>query len=119
MRNVPVTMINAVDTATQTGTPIFAGQSVSASFTSVFGDATAVGTIQIQESNEIPIGDPSKYVPSNGSFSNIPSASSTITAGVGNAIVITTLCCQYVRAVFTYTSGGSSTVLVNGSFLSV
>lgn len=112
-------MINAVDTATQTGPPVFAGEKVSASFTAVFGDVTAAGTVKIQESNEIPVGDPSKYVPSNGSFADIPSATSTIASGVGPAIVLTTLCCQYVRAVFTSTSGGSSTVVVNGSFLSV
>jgi hypothetical protein len=119
MRNVPYTMINAVDTVTQTGAPVFAGQTVSASFTSVFGDATAAGTIQVQESNELPVGDPSKYVPSNGSFSNIPNATATVTSGAAPAIVITTLCCQYVRVVFTYSSGGSSTILVNASFLSV
>jgi hypothetical protein len=119
MRNVPINMINAVDTVTQTGPPVFAGQSVSASFTSVFGDATAAGTVKIQESNEAPIGEPSKYVPSNGSFVDVPNATSTIASGAGPAIVLTTLCCQYVRAVFTYASGGSSTVVVNATFLSV
>jgi hypothetical protein len=119
MRNVPVNMINAVDTVTQTGPPVFVGEVISASFTPVFGDTTAVGTVQIQESNVPPVGDPSKFVPPNGSFSNIPNATSTIAAGVGSAIVLTTLCTQYVRAVFTYTSGGSSTVVVNATFLNV
>jgi hypothetical protein len=117
MRNVPVNMINAVDTVTQTGPHVFVGEVVSASFTSIFGDTTAAGTVQIQISNIPPVGDPSKFVPPNSSFSNYPGASSTITAGVGSAIVLTTLCSQYVRAVFTYTSGGSSTVVVNATFL--
>lgn len=119
MRNVPVTMVNAVDTSTQTGAPVFVGQQVAASFTAVFGDVTAAGTVKIQGSNEFPVGDPSKYVPSNGSFADIPSATSTIASGVGPAIIISSLSFQFIRAVFTYTSGGSSTVLVNGSLLSL
>jgi hypothetical protein len=117
MRNVPVTLIQAVDTSTQTGAPIFVGQEFCASFTPVFGDSTVAGTVQIQGSNEIPIGDPAKYVPSNASFCNIPNATSTITSGVGPAIILNTAPFQFIRAVFTYTSGGNSTILVNGSLL--
>ncbi len=120
MRNIPITLINAVDTATQTGAPAFVGQGVAASITCVFGDTTAVGTIQIQGSNEAPASqDVSKYVPSNGSFNNIPNATSAVSAGVGPAIVLATMNFQYIRAVYTRTSGGSSTVLVSCSFLSV
>lgn len=119
MRNVPVTMINAVDTATQTGAPVFVGQQIAASFVSVFGDVTAAGTVKIQGSNEAPIGDPSKYVASNGSFADIPSATSTIASGVGPAIVLTTMNFQYIRAVYTRSSGGSTTVLVEASLCSV
>jgi len=119
VRNTPVTMINAVDTSTQTGAPIFSGQFVSGCFTSVFGDTSAAGTIKIQGSNEIPVGDPNKYVPSNASFNDIPNATSSITSGVGSAIAISTLSYQYVRAVYTSSSGGSSTVLVSGTFLGV
>lgn len=119
MRNVPVSLINAVDTATQTGAPVFVGQGVAGSFTSVFGDNTAAGTVTIQGSNEPAVGDPTKYVPSNSSFSVITGASSTIASGVGPAIVLQTMNFQYIRAVFTYSSGGSSTVRVNASVLSV
>lgn len=114
-----MTLINAVDTTTQTGAPIFAGQQIAGSFTSVFGDVTAVGVVKIQGSNELPVGDPSKYVPSNASFSDIPNATSTITSGVGPAIVIASLTFQYIRAIYTSTSGGSSTVRVNATLLTV
>ena len=116
MNNVPVTMINAVDTSTQTGAPVFVGQVFSASFTSSFGDNTATGTIKIQGSNE-PCSargqqHPTEYVPSNGSFNDIPNATTTVTAGVASAIIIGQCPFQYLRALFTYTSGGSSTVTV-------
>lgn len=122
MNNVPVVMINAVDTVTQTGAPIFSGQVFSASFTSSFGDATAAGTIKIQGSNE-PCSTrggqhPTEYVPSNASFNDIPNATSAVVAGIGPAIIIGQCPFQYLRAVFTYTSGGSSTVTVLGTLAS-
>jgi hypothetical protein len=119
MRNTPVNMINAVDTVTQTGPPVFAGQFIAGSFTPVFGDSTAAGTVTVQISNEIPVGDPNKYVPSNGSFCVVTGASSTIASGAGPTIIIQALQAQYVRCLFTYSSGGSSTVLVNATFLGV
>jgi hypothetical protein len=119
MRNVPVTLINAVDTSTQTGAPIFAGQYVQGSFTSIFGDVTAAGTVTIQGSNAIPVGAPDKFVPPNNTFSVITGASATIASGVGPAIVLPTMNFQYIRAVFAYSSGGSSTVLVNATLLNV
>lgn len=122
MNNVPVVMINAVDTTTQTGAPVFVGQVFSASFTSSFADTSVAGTIQIQGSNE-PCStrgqkDPVHYVPSNGSFNNIPNATSAVVAGVGPAIIIGQCPFQYIRAVFTYTSGGSSTITVLGTIAS-
>jgi hypothetical protein len=121
MNNVPVVMINASDTSTQTGPPVFVGQVFSASFTSSFGDVTAVGTIKIQGSNANSspgTKNPSIYVPPNSSFNDIPNATSAIAAGVGPAIIIGQCPFQYLRAVFTYTSGGSSTVTVLGTLAS-
>jgi hypothetical protein len=117
--NVPVTMINAVDTVTQTGPPVFTGQIFAGSFTMTFGDTSVAGSVQIQGSNETASrSNLSTYVPSSGSWNNIPGASSTIAAGVGPAIVLPTLNFQYIRAVFTYVSGGSSTVQVLGNLFS-
>jgi hypothetical protein len=117
--NVPVQMINAVDTASQTGSAVFCGQFFAGSFTTTFGDTSVAGTVQIQASNETaPRSNLSTYNPSAASWNNIPNASSTIVAGVGNAIVLPTVNYQYIRAIFTYTSGGSSTIIVNGNFFS-
>jgi len=112
MRNSQPVILNAADTQTQTGSAIWVGQIVVASFIPVFGDSTATGTVKIQASNEAPVGPPVQYTPSNGSFADIPNATSTIASGVGPAIVIPAMCFAYVRAVFTYSSGGSSTVKV-------
>jgi len=122
MNNVPVVMINAVDTQTQTGAPIFTGQVFSASFTVRCGDATAAGTVKIQGSNE-PCStrgsqNPNTYVPANASFNDIPNATSAVVAGVGPAIIIGQCPFQYLRAVFTYSSGGSSTIQVLGTLAS-
>jgi hypothetical protein len=119
MRNVPVQILSAANTASITGSPVFVGQVAAASFIPVLGDVTAAGTIQIQGSNAIPVGSPETYIPPASSFANIPSATSTITAGIGSAIVIPACNFQYVQAVFTHTSGGSTTIVVNASFFSV
>ena len=117
MRNYPVQILSAVDTSTQTGAGYFVGQAVAASFTSIFADGSAAGTVKIQGSNEIPVGDPTQFTPPTTSFSDIPSATSTIASGVGPPIVLPTMNFQYIRAVYTSVSGGSSTVKVNMSAL--
>lgn len=119
MRNYPVQLLSAVNTSTQTGAAQFVGQSASGSVTAVNGDATAAGTLKIQGSNEIPQGAPAQYVPSAASFADIPNATSTIAIGVGPAIVLQTLNFQYIRAVYTRTSGGSTTIVVNASLFAV
>lgn len=119
MRNYPVTIISAVDTASLTGSGFFVGQAVAASFTCIFGDATAAGTVKLQGSNTIPVGDPNSFQPLTGSYADIPSATSTIATGVGPAIVLTTMNFQYIRAVYTRTGGGSTTFTVNMSALGV
>lgn len=117
MRNYPVEILSAVDTASQTGSSFFVGQAIAASFVPVFGDTGAAGTVKIQGSNDAPIGDPTKYTPTN--FSDITNATSTIASGVGPAIVLSTMNFQYIRAVYTRTSGGSTTVKVKMSALGV
>ena len=119
MRNYPVSVLNKPNSQTQTGDAIWVGQSVAASFTALNGDATAAGTLKIQGSNEIPVGSPDKYVPSSASFADIPSATSAIAAGIGPAIVLATMNFQYIRAVYTRSGGGSTTILVNMSALAV
>ena len=117
MRNYPVEILNAADTEDQTGSAYFVGQAVAASFVNVFGDDSADGTIKIQGSNDLPVGAPSTFIPTN--FNDIPNATSTIASGVGPAIVLQTMNFQYIRAIYTSNSGGSSTVIVNMSSLGV
>lgn len=117
--NVPVTMINDVDTSTITGSAVFCGQFFAGSFTSTFGDTAANGTIKIQASNEnAPRGNQANYIPSTASWNDIPNATSTIVSGVGTAIILSTLNFQYIRAVYTRSSGGSSTIQVLGNMFS-
>lgn len=119
MRNYPVLILNDVDTGSKTGDGIFVGQAVAASFSCIFGDATAAGTVKIQGSNEPPVGDPAAYTPTTASFADITNATSAIASGVGPAIVLTTMNFQYIRAVFTRSGGGSTTVKVYMSALGV
>lgn len=119
MRNYPVLVLSAVDTATQTGGAIYAVQAVAASFVAIFGDVTAAGTLKVQGNNDIPVGSPVTFVPSTAGWSDIPNATSTIASGVGPAIILPTMNFQYIRVVYTRSSGGSTTVVVNASFLGV
>lgn len=117
MRNYPVNILKGADNISVTGSSFFVGQAVAASFTNVFGDTGADGSIKIQGSNDIPVGDPTQFVPTN--WNDIPSASSTIASGVGPAIVLPTMNFQYIRAIYTSVSGGTTTVNVNMSALGV
>lgn len=119
MRNVPVQILSGDDSADITGAPVFVGQAVAASFIPVFADTSATGSVKIRGSNEIPVGDPGKYVPSAASFADVPNATSAIASGVGPAIVLTTMNFQYVRAVFTHSGGGTTMGTVNMTALYV
>ena len=119
MRNYPVTLISAVDTSSQTGSPVFVGQAYSASLTAIFKDVTATGTVQLYGSNEMPVGNPQTYVPSAGSFAVITGAATTAVAGVAPAIILANLPFQYIKAIYTRTGGGSSTILVNATILGI
>jgi hypothetical protein len=116
MRNYPVTILSAVDTASATGSAIFVGQAVAASFT-VYASGDAAGTVKLQASNDIPVGDPVSFVPTH--WVDITSATITVASGTGPALVLATMNFQYIRAVYTRSSGGSSTIVVNMSALGV
>lgn len=118
MRFLPVQMLNVVDTASANGPAIDSNQAVSGSFAPVLGDVTAAGTVKIQCSNDNPNGQyRNTFTPTN--WNDIPSATSTITSGVGPAIVLPNMAFGYIRAVFTSSSGGSSTIVVNATLLSI
>ena len=118
MRFLPVQMLSAPDTGNAVGAAIDSNQAVSGSFCPIFGDTAATGTVKIQCSNDSagPSGYRNTFVPTN--WSDIPNATSTIAAGVGPAIVIPNMAFGYIRAVFTG-SGGSTTIIVNATLLSI
>jgi hypothetical protein len=119
MRNAQVQILNAADTASVNGSAFDVNQAVSASFQIVCGDATAAGTVKLQVSNDIVSngGDRKNFTPTN--WSDIPNATSAVSSGVGPAIVIGNMCFSYIRAVYTRTSGGSTTIIVNMNYLSI
>lgn len=117
MKSAQKTILNNVNTASATSSAVDVNQAVSASFVPTMGDITAAGTVKIQCSNDNP---PARYtgtfVPTN--WADVPNATSTIALGVGPAIVIPNMCFSYIRAVYTRTSGGSSTVVINMTVIS-
>ncbi len=118
MRNTQVKILSGVDSGNVTGAAFDVGQVVSASFTPVCGDATAAGTVKIQCSNDLVVnGNRATFVPTN--WNDITNATSAITSGAGPAIVIGNMCFSYIRAVYTSSSGGSTTIVVNMNVLSM
>ena len=116
MRNAQINILNASSSSvSQIGSAIDVNQVVSASFQAVFGGSIG-GTVKIQCSNDLPTNERQLFVPTN--WSDIPNATSTITAGAGPAIVIGNMCFSYIRAVWTYSSGSATTVVVNMNVLS-
>lgn len=122
MKNASVIILKQPNTASATGSAFNVGQIVSASFVPTMGDTAAAGTIKIQCSNDNPnvsgkgtqLGTP--FIPAN--WADIPNATSSITAGVGSAIVIPNMCFYFIRAVYTSSIVGSSTVLLTMNELS-
>lgn len=113
-------VLSAVDTASQNGAAIDAGQLISASFQAVFGDATAAGTFLIQASNDVPpaqIGGQPAWTPTN--WTAIPNATATITSGASAIITITQLAYRWIRVVYTRSGGGSTTISVNMFAISI
>lgn len=118
MRNTCCSILSGPDTSTQTGGKVDANQIVSASFVCFFGDASAVGTIKIQVSN-----DPTNssnlaidFTPVNWVDSGV---SASITGGASALLTIANMNFRWIRAVYTSASGGSSTVGVNMNALSI
>lgn len=121
MRNIAVEILNEDDDVSRSGPAIFVGQVYAGSFIPLFGDTDAAGTVKIQFSNEAPAPgpNPNAFVPSAGSWKDVPSASSAITAGVGPGFLIPVMSFQYIRAVFTQSNPGTDKVIVQANFTTV
>lgn len=119
MKNVNCIALSAPDTASADGSQIDANQLVSASFAIIFGDATAAGTVKVQASNDI-CND--RYQANAFTVTNwvdIPTQTATITTGTSALLTIANMSYRWIRVVYTRTSGGSSTIVVNMNALSV
>lgn len=118
MRNLNCQILSGADTGSVNGTAVDANQLISASFQIIFGDATATGTFKLQASNDIPgtYYEPTPFVPTN--WTDIPSATTAIALGASALISLATMNYRWVRAVYTSSSGGSTTVIVNINALS-
>jgi hypothetical protein len=117
MRNTQFNILSKPNTGSQTGPSQWMGQIVSASFVVTMGDTSAAGTVKIQASNDSPAGvtAPTQFTPTN--WADIPNATSLIAAGVGPAILIPSMAFAYIRAVFTETTPGSTTINVQANVL--
>lgn len=113
MKTVNAHVLTGADTVSINGPSIVADQLVSASFQAVFADTTAAGTIQIQASNDLPPAGnvPAAFTPTN--WSNIPSATSTVAAGVAPIIILPQICYRWLRVSYTETTPGTSTMQVS------
>lgn len=114
MRQVNTQVLSGADTATVTGAQIDANQLINASFHLLVGDATAAGTFKIQASNDIcPVGQAAQnFVAAN--WVDIPNASVTQAAATQQALIsLTDMSYRWVRAVWTKTTAGTTTVVVN------
>lgn len=113
MRQVNTLVLNAANTASQNGSQIDSNQLLFASFQAVFGDATAAGTFKLQASNDVaPIGYSGQTFTAT-NWTDIPNATASIASGASSLITLTSVPYRWVRAVYTRSSGGSTTVKVS------
>ncbi len=112
MKPVNAVILSGSDAASINGSAILADQLISASFQAIFADTDAAGTIQIQASNDIPPAGtlPANFSPSH--WSNIPSATTTVTAGVADVTILPQICYKWLRCTYTSTTPGTSTMTV-------
>lgn len=113
MRVINTNILSAIDTTSQNGVKIDSSQLLQASFQAIFADATAAGTVKIQASNDINTAgafNAANFTPTN--WSDIPSAVATVASGVCPLITLANMSFGWIRAVYTRTSGGSTTVNV-------
>lgn len=113
MKQTNPTLLSGAATADVTGAGIPAQNLIQGSFQIVTGDSAVAGTVKVQASNDQnPSGDydAGSFTPTN--WSDIPSATSTVAAGVGPLILLTSMSYRFIRVVFTRT-GGTTTIKVN------
>lgn len=111
MRQYAWSALKALDASkSETSAAIDASNLFACSLQVVTTGTSPTGTVKFQFSNDVPVGPPASFTPTN--WSDIPSATvSTTTAGV-YVIPKTDLCYGYIRVVYTFASG-SGTITAN------
>lgn len=119
MRNLCLNILSGDDSGSVTGGKIDANQLVSASFLGYFGDNTAAGTLKIQFSNDPTVSGnlAADFTPVN--WADIPNASAAVSSGASVAILIANMSFRWIRAVYTRSGGGSTTVQCNMNALGI
>lgn len=112
MRNLNCPVLSGLNSGSVTGTAIDSSQLLTASFQLVFGDATAAGSFIVQASNDEYDTRylPQDFTPSN--WSNIGTAS-TVAAGANGLIFLVNMSYRWIRVLYTSTTPGTTTVIVN------
>lgn len=119
MRNVNCQVLFASSSASQNGIQIDSNQLVSASFQFVFGDTSSVGTCKIQASNDICNDRYQANLFTVTNWTDIPNMSVSSVSGASQILTIPNCSYRWLRAVYTSTSGGSTTVTSNMDALSI
>lgn len=119
MRRVNAVALSGSDAASINGVSIDANQLIAISFQAVFGDTSAAGTLQIQMSNDICSDSyqPGNFVPSH--WTNVPNGSASITAGASAVVFLPQISFRWIRAIYTSSVAGTSTIAVNFDALSM
>lgn len=106
-------VLSSSDGSSANGTVLDTQLWVNASFQIYTGGVADSGTVKIQMSND-PVAagySPGATLPTPTHWSDIPNASSTVTAGVAAPITLTNISYRWMRAVYTRV-GGSEAVTV-------
>lgn len=100
-------VLSSANGSTLNGDTLDSNQWVSCSFQIVTGGTADGGTVKLQMSNDQDsasnMAGPANFQPTN--WSDIPSATSTVTAGVGSPITIANSAYRWLRAVYTKSAG--------------
>jgi len=111
MRVTNIVVLSGSDTGNVTGSAIDANQLYQASFQVFTGDVTAAGTVKIQMSNDVCTSNALAFTPTN--WTDILNASISVASGVAaNPIEIANMKYRWIRAVYTRSGGGSTTITV-------
>lgn len=117
MRNAPV--IQSASNASTINLPaVPVNQAFYVSAQVIQGDSSAAGTVKLQASNDLaPAGQLATFTPTN--WSDISGATATVTSGGTVLIPTTIICYQWIRAVWTVGTPGSTTITVEFNVQSI